>query len=328
MHGLHLSRKTLTLRDDLPVPVPAEGEALVRVCLAGICSTDLELVHGYYPFDGILGHEFIGVVEDCNEPGWTGRRVVATINLSPDCGGRCGRRCPEHCPQRSVVGIVGRDGVFAEQVALPVANLLRVPDSLNDEQAVFTEPLAAALRIAEQMKRTEGKAIVIGAGRLGLLCAQALRARGTKVTVIGRSARSLELSKRLGFLTHCADDRDADNLTGAPLIIECSASPEGLRLAVDLCAPEGTIILKSTYADNPGDAVRFAGFAGVLAKVVVDEIRIQGSRCGPFDQALALLESGAIDTASLVDAVYPLAEGLVAMEHAARAGARKILLQP
>lgn len=328
MRGLYLSQGILTVRDDLPAPSPAEGEALVRVSLAGICSTDLELVAGYYPFEGILGHEFVGVVEECADPEWIGKRVVSTINLSPDCGGKCGRRCPEHCPDRTVLGIVGRDGIFARQVALPVGNLLSVPDTLADEEAVFTEPLAAALRIAEQLEGADGEVIVIGAGRLGLLCAQALRARGATVTVLGRSARSRELSEKLGFLTCSADELALGKPARAPLVVECTASPEGLKLAVGLCAPEGTIVLKSTYAERPGEEGRFAGFAGALAGVVVDEIRIQGSRCGPFDQALALLASGGIDTASLVDASYPLSEGLTAMEHAARPGARKILLRP
>ena len=328
MRGISLSQGTLSVSNNLSLPSPARGEALIRVALAGVCSTDLELVGGYYPFEGILGHEFVGVVEACDGAAeWIGKRVVSTINLSPECNGKCGSRCPEHCPDRTVVGIVGRNGVFAEYVALPVANLLAVPDSVPDEQAVFTEPLAAALRISEQIDPRDSRVTIIGAGRLGLLCAQALRARGAQITVVGRSEKSRNLSQELGFPTYSTKKLPDSALPAAPLIVECTASPDGLRLAVELCPPEGTIVLKSTYADQPGDA-RFAGFASVLAAVVVNEIRIQGSRCGPFDQALAMLAAGEVNTDSMVEARYPLSDGLAAIAHAARPGARKILLHP
>ena len=282
MRALHLAGGSLRLREDHPDPEPGPGEALVRVSLAGICSTDLELVCGYYPFTGILGHEFVGLVEECGDaPEWIGRRVVGTINLSPDCGGRCGRRCPEHCPDRTVLGIVGKDGVFADRVTLPAANLLAVPDSLPDQAAVFTEPLAAALRIPEQIPVAGLETLVVGPGRLGLLCAQALRHEGARVTVLGRSAKSLELPRDLGFPV-LRSDRDPEPLPRAPLVIECTANPSGLERAVDLCQPQGTIVLKSTYADPPGENNPFARFAPVLAKAVVNEIQVLGLPMRPL----------------------------------------------
>jgi|GEM_PF-9308 len=327
MRAVHLSQGQLCLRSDLPQPTPAPGEALVRIQLAGICSTDLELVRGYYPFDGILGHEFVGVVEACEDaPEWIGRRVVATINFSPDCDGTCGaERCPEHCPDRTVLGIAQRDGIFSEYATIPVANLLEVPESLPNEVAVFAEPLAAAARIPEQVDVRNQDAVVIGPGRLGLLCAQVLRHEGAKVTVIGRSERSLELPRELGFPTLSAETPPEGGFPKAPLIIESTANATGLRFAVDLCSPGGTIVLKSTYADDP-EANPFAGFASSLAQIVVNEIRVVGSRCGPFDRALELLSSGVVQTAPLLEKTYPLDEAMVAFDYAARPGVRKVLL--
>lgn len=185
MNAIFLQDGVLSAETAHPIPQPQKNEALIRVTLAGVCSTDLELVKGYYPYTGVLGHEFVGVVEQCDDADWVGKRVVGTINVSPDCNGDCGLRCPEQCPHRVVLGIVNKDGVFAEHITLPTANLLAVPDGVSDEQAVFTEPLAAAVRITEQVDVAGQRIAVIGPGRLGLLIAQTLQQVGGNVTVFG-----------------------------------------------------------------------------------------------------------------------------------------------
>lgn len=331
MVGLHLGPDGLASRRDLPRPeladadtgegaegMPELGEARLRMRLAGICSTDLELVKGYAGFQGILGHEFVADVEEAPEAlEWVGRRVVGTINLA------C-RRCPvclgsgpEHCPHRTVLGILGKDGCFAEELTLPVANLLEVPASVPDERAVFTEPLAAALRLREQITvRPTARAAVMGPGRLGLLIAQVLALSGTPVTVLGRRDASLELPAELGFPVALAPEAPDDAFD---LVVEATGNQAGLAESLRLVRPLGTLGLKST----------FAGAATVdLTKLVVGEVTVVGSRCGPFEPALRLLERGAIQIDPLVEAEYPLGQGLEAMEHAARPGVRKVLLRP
>ena len=324
MQALYLKNNQIELRDNYPVPSLNAGEALIRVVLAGICSTDLEFVKGYYPYDGVLGHEFVGVVERCADEAdaaWVGKRVVGTINLSPACGGKCGLRCPEHCPDRTVLGIINKDGVFANYATLPVQNLLLVPDSITDEQAVFTEPLAAAARVTEQVAVAGKRAAVIGPGRLGLLIAQVLRHAGADVTIIGRSTPSLTLPRQLGFPV-VQGSQNAN--TGFDLIVETTATPAGLRGAVELVKPNGIIVLKSTYAESAD----FGSIAPLMATVVVKEITLVGSRCGPFDQALRLLQTGAVDVGCLISAEYPLADAMAAFDHATKKGVRKILLRP
>ncbi|MCP4661952.1 MAG: alcohol dehydrogenase catalytic domain-containing protein [bacterium] len=315
MQALHLGPDGLKLRDDTPRPRPEPEEALVRVLKAGICATDLELVKGYAGFRGVLGHEFVGVVEEAADDGMIGRRVVGTINLG------C-RRCPicigsgpEHCPRRTVLGIIGRDGAFAEYLTLPVANLLEVPAAIPDEAAVFTEPLAAALRIREQLTISPSAAVaVVGPGRLGLLIAQVLVLAGTRLTVLGRRPESLELPARLGLVTGLVDDFADDRFD---LVVEATGNEAGLAESLRLVRPLGTLVLKST----------FQGAASVdLTKLVVGEITVVGSRCGPFAPALRLLAASAVEVVAMIEAQYPLAEGVVAMEHAARPGVRKILL--
>lgn len=305
------------LRDDVPRPQPAPGEALIRILVAGVCSTDLEIVKGYAGFTGVLGHEFVGVVDACADAAWIGRRVVGTINVSPDCGGRCGRRCPEHCPDRTVLGIIGRNGIFADYTTLPTANLLPVPAGVSDEQAVFTEPLAAALRITEQLALPAGApALVIGPGRLGLLIAQVLRHAGAEVTVLGRSPASLALPRRLGLATA---DVAALPDGSATLVVEATGNAAGLAHALRLLAPQGTLVLKSTYAASPQVD---------LTPLVVNELTVIGSRCGPFAPALALLEADAIAVTPLIDGRYALADAEAALAHAAQPGVRKVLLYP
>ena len=318
MLGLELGDEGLRLRRDLPRPRPGAGEARIRLLLAGICSTDLELVKGYAGFRGVLGHEFVGVAEEAPEaPEWVGRRVVGSINLAcRDCE-VCHRSGPEHCPHRTVLGIVGKDGGFAEELTLPVANLLEVPVEVPDQRAVFSEPLAAALRIREQVRiRPTDRVAVVGPGRLGLLIAQVLALAGTTVTVLGRREKSLELPARLGFETALSESCPDD---GFDLVVEATGNEDGLAQSLRLVRPLGTLVLKST----------FAGGATVdLTKLVVGEVTVVGSRCGPFAPALRLLERKEIQVEPLIDAEYPLERGLEAMDHAARPGVRKVLLRP
>lgn len=318
MLGLHLGDEGLRLRHDLPRPRPGTGEARIRLLLAGVCATDLELVKGYAGFRGVLGHEFVGVVEEAPEaPEWVGRRVVGSINLACRECEVCHRSGPEHCPRRTVLGIVGKDGCFAEELSLPVVNLLEVPEAVPDERAVFTEPLAAALRIREQVRiRPTARAAVVGPGRLGLLIAQVLALAGTPVTVLGRRKASLELPARLGFDTGLAEKAPDD---GFDLVVEATGNQDGLAQSLRLMRPLGTLVLKST----------FAGAATVeLTKLVVGEVTVVGSRCGPFAPALRLLEEGAVEVDALIDGEVPLEKGMEALEHAARPGVRKVLLRP
>jgi len=316
MRGLWLEAQALRLRDDLEVPIPPPGEALVRVRLAGICNTDLELVRGYYPYSGVPGHEFVGTVEAASDaPEWVGRRVVGEINAS--CGAcvscRAGRRT--HCERRTVLGIVARDGAFATHLRLPVGNLHAVPAEIEDEAAVFTEPLAAALELSEQVRVSPSDdVVVLGAGKLGNLVAQTLAVTGCRLRVLGRSPRPLALLTARGIPTAGIGELEPRQ---ADLVVECTGHPDGLELARRAVRPRGTIVLKSTYH----------GKAEVdLARFVVDEITLVGSRCGPFAPALELLAAGRVDPLPLVEARYPLADAVAAFEHAARPGTLKVLV--
>ncbi len=315
MRALVLS-KTLTYRTDYPVPHPAVGEALIRVRLAGICNTDLELHKGYLDFHGVPGHEFVGIVE--NAPGaeaWEGRRVVGDINASCQRCPTCLAGYPTHCPNRTTLGIQGRDGAFAEYLVLPVANLYAVPDALPDDVAVFTEPLAAACEILEQVHvHPTDRVIIIGDGKLGLLCAQVLALTGCDLTVLGRHPHKLDILAQLGIkVTH-----DQTIVTpGADIVIEATGNTGGYALACELVRPRGTLVLKST----------FHGSTTInLSMQVVNEITMVGSRCGPFAPALRLLEQQHIKVTPIISARYPLAEAETAFEHAAQSGVLKVLL--
>jgi len=317
MQALLLSDNRISYHADHPAPKAAPGEALIRVRLAGICATDLELVKGYAGFNGIAGHEFVGRVEEAEDKDWIGRRVVGAINLGCRKCTVCLGAGPEHCPRRTVLGIIGKDGVFAEYVTLPLANLLTVPDEVADEEAVFTEPLAAALRIREQARiRPSDRIAVVGPGRLGLLAAQVLRAAGGEVAVFGRNEPSLRLPRSWGFESRPVEEGGSDSFD---LVVEATGNEAGLAHSLRLVRPEGTLILKST----------FQGQSRIdLTGLVVKEISVIGSRCGPFAPALRLLARREIRVREMIEAEYPLSEGIAAFEHAARPGSLKVLLHP
>ena len=314
MQALWLENNQLQLRDDAPIPNPAPGEALVRVVRAGICNTDLELLRGYYPYTGILGHEFVGVVEQGPEH-LKGKRVVGEINAV--CG-QC-RFCrsgqPTHCENRTVLGIVNRNGAFAEYLCLPIENLHQVPDNVATDVATFTEPVAAALEIQQQVKVSPAeRVLVVGDGKLGQLVAQTLAVTDCDLLVVGRHQEKLANLAARGIQTGLEDavtDRAFD------VSVECTGNPAGFAIARRALRPRGTLVLKSTYAGQ---------LTFDASSIVVDEITLIGSRCGPFPAALELLASGQVDVEPLIHARYPLSEGLAAFERASTKGVLKVLL--
>jgi len=298
----------------VPMPTPAAGEALVRVVRAGICNTDLELLRGYYPYAGVPGHEFVGVVES-GAPRLTGSRVVGEINAA------C-RRCPAcragratHCEERTVLGIQGRDGAFAQRLVLPVENLHPVPADLPTDAAVFVEPLAAALEIQEQIAvRPEDRVLVVGDGKLGQLIARTLALTGCALQVAGRHPEKLELLRACGL-----EAGAPESVAGGAfdLAVECTGNPSGFQVARQALRPRGTLVLKSTYAGE---------LSVDAASLVVDEITLVGSRCGPFPAAIDLLADRRIDPLPLIHARYALDCAPAAFEHAARPGVLKVLV--
>lgn len=310
-----LSEEGVQMREDWPQPA-RRGEARIRPSLAGICATDLELLRGYKSFRGVLGHEWVGVVEDAPEASWIGARVVGEINCP--CRGcpTCLAGRSQHCPRRTALGIAGRDGVFAESFCLPVANLHRVPDALSDEAAVFCEPLAAALQVLEQahLKPSE-RAAVLGLGKLGRLCLAVMALTPAEVWGLARRESQLE---NLPPAARGALAADAD-LPAFDLIVEATGSAAGLGRATRLLRPGGRLVLKSTLH----------GQARLEPTPwVVQELQVIGSRCGPFAPALRLLSEGRIDPRPLISARFPLAEALDALEHAAGPGVLKVLIEP
>lgn len=301
---------------DKPDPT-APGEARVRVALAGVCATDLELVKGYMGFAGTLGHEWVGVVEDAPDRALVGRRVVGDINCPCGTCDVCVGGRTTHCPARTVLGIVNRDGAFAERLCIPVGNLHAVPDGVPDEAAVFVEPLAAACQIAEQVHvRPSSRVVVLGTGRLGQLCARVLTLSGAEVAGVGRNPATLALLPRGVRAVPLAD---AGALAGADVVVDTTGNPDGLALATQLVRARGTIVLKTTTHD-----------LGAVAPNawVIDEVTVVGSRCGPFQPALRLLAAGLVNPRPLVTARYPLSRGVEALARAAAPGALKVLVEP
>ncbi|HEU0185194.1 MAG TPA: alcohol dehydrogenase catalytic domain-containing protein [Blastocatellia bacterium] len=313
MKALRLEDDELKLAD---TAVPRrDGEALLRMTMAGICNTDVEIARGYADFRGTLGHEFVGVVEESPDKSQIGRRVVGEINVGCGRCDLCRANDPRHCPNRTALGIRGRDGAFAEYLSLPPGNLLIVPDNVTDRLAVFTEPLAAALEILDQVEiLVTHRVAVIGDGKLGQLISRVMARTGCDLTLIGKHESKLELAARAGVKTA---KLGAINETRFDFVIEASGAPGGLALALDLIRPRGAIILKST----------FRGAAPLdISRIVVNEISVIGSRCGRFETALRLLESGGVDLEPLISREYRLAAGVEAMAEAERPGTLKVLL--
>jgi alcohol dehydrogenase len=313
----------LRLSTDFLVPEAPPGEARIRVLLAGICNTDLEITRGYMGGPGrlghgVLGHEFVGLVDQADEPGWIGQRVVGEINCACRICPTCLRGDIPHCPNRTTLGISGRDGCLAETCVLPLPNLHIVPPEVSDEQAVFVEPLAAALEITERLHvRPTERVMVIGDGKLGLLVAQVLRLTGCALLVIGRHEGKLAILAREGVTVCLEQDLAPD--AWADVVVDCTGQPGGFALARRCVRPRGALVLKST----------FAGLNEIsLTELVVDEVTLIGSRCGPFAPALRLLAQGLVDVAPLIEATYSLDEGLAAFEHARTRGALKVLVKP
>ncbi len=314
MRALWLQDRQLRLRDDVPMPEPAAGEALVRVLCAGICSTDLELVRGYYPYSGVLGHEFVGVVES-GPAHMCGRRVVGEINASCGACDQCARGQPTHCLQRTVLGILQRAGCFAQYLTLPAANLHIVPDEVSTTAATFTEPLAAALEIEAQVPLAlRQRVLVVGAGRLGHLIAQTLALTGCELWVAGRAPAQLAWLAARGLNVCAAADAEPHAFDMA---VECTGNAQGFALALRALRPRGTLVLKSTYAGS---------LTLDAAPIVVNELTVVGSRCGPFAPALQLLAAGRVLVEPLVHARYALADGMAAFAHAAQPSVLKVLL--
>ena len=307
MKALCFRSRALRFDPDYPDPITEEGELLVRVRLAGICATDLEITRGYMAFTGVLGHEFVGVVEKGPRK-WRDKRVVAEINCVCGRCDMCMHGLSHHCRRRSVVGIMGRDGAFADYVVVPERNLYEVPDAVSDEQAVFIEPLAAAYQVIKQCPiEPRMKVAVIGSGRLGLLVMQVLKTTGCQMEVVGRNELTLGFCEKKGVqATPVSElvlraDRD--------VVVECTGSPEGFRIASQMVRPRGTIVLKSTYAEHAQLD---------LATTVVNEVTIVGSRCGPFPDAINALARQDIDVGSMISRQLPLDRGIEAFELAAQ----------
>jgi threonine dehydrogenase-like Zn-dependent dehydrogenase len=314
MQALWLENNEISLRD---VPQPRKPEeALIKIRKAGVCSTDLELVKGYYPYTGILGHEFVGEVTEAKDVSWIGQRVVGEINAVCNECEQCLNGRPTHCENRTVLGIVNRHGTFAEHTQLPITNLHRVPDSISDEMAVFAEPLAAALEIQQQIQiRPSDRVLLIGAGRLGQLIAQTLALTGCDLRVVGRHVHQKNLLRARRIRVIAEEEIKPWRWD---IVVEATGSPSGFSLARQAIRPRGTLVLKSTYKGEIN--VNFSS-------IVVDEINIVGSRCGPFEPALRLMEERQVDPTVLIANEFKLEDALKAFERAGEPSVLKVLIE-
>jgi threonine dehydrogenase-like Zn-dependent dehydrogenase len=315
MQALYWNGRELTFDFSYRAPSADERTAVVKVHLAGLCSTDLQIFKGYMGFRGVPGHEFVGAVNE-GPADLVGKRVVGEINFGCGQCDLCARDLSRHCPNRSVMGILNADGAFAEYVSVPIANLHVVPDSVTDEEAVFTEPLAAAFEILTQIQLNPGdEVLVVGDGKLGNLCAQALRLTGAKITALGKHPEKLALIKKSGVRTVLLDDWKA---RAFDVVVEATGSASGLELALSAVRPRGALVFKSTIA---------GAHQLSLTPVVINEITIIGSRCGLFTPALEALQEKTVSVTPLIEKLYTLKDGLNAVAHAGRRGTRKILLR-
>lgn len=307
---------TLQYVIDYPLPKREKGEALIRVLFAGLCNTDVEIMRGYMEFRGVLGHEFVGIVEECDKKEWVGRRIVGEINCGCGVCELCRNGSDRHCSNRTVLGILGRDGAFAEYLTLPVENLHEVPEDIRDEEAVFVEPLGAAFRIREQVPIAPSKrVIVLGDGKLGLLVAQVMNMFPCDLTVIGKHKSKLQFLENRGFKTSLLGTCIGEE---ADYVIDCTGSPQGFEYALQLAHPQGMVVLKSTYSEK-------GNFD--LAPIVMNEITVVGSRCGPFDAALHALVESTVDVKPLITKIMPLERGEEAFGIACEKESLKVLLE-
>jgi threonine dehydrogenase-like Zn-dependent dehydrogenase len=314
MIAVHIERGKVSVRD-VPKRRRPKGHALLRLISGGICNTDLELERGYYGFAGTPGHEFVAEVVEADSSEWIGRRVVGEINLACGKCEWCKRGLGRHCPSRTVLGIVKHPGAFQQFFTLPERNLFRVPDSVATDHAVFTEPIAAACEILDQVRIAKSKPVaVLGDGKLGLLIAQVLALHGAEVYHFGRHPDKLAVSRKAGAVTKVGPPKAGVKFD---VVIEVTGSSEGLAAAVEMTNARGTIVLKSTVHDRtPVD----------MARIIVQEITLVGSRCGRFAPALKLLKSGRLNLDPMIDSRFPLADAPRAFERANEKGVLKVLL--
>ncbi len=299
-----------------PMPELKSGWALIRVLKSGICRTDLEITKGYMGFKGVLGHEFVGIVEKCDDPKWIGKRVVGEINAACGSCDWCRQDLGRHCPNRTTLGIQTLDGCMADYCTLPVANLFEVPAALTDDAAVFVEPLSAACEILDQVSiGRSDRCVVLGDGKLGILCAWMLSTKSDEVTLIGHHPAKLDLA-RLGRIrtvqAYGTDEGAAD------IVVEATGRPEGLSQAMAICRPRGTLVLKSTIASQ-GELN--------LAAIVINEITMIGSRCGLFSKGLAAVAQYKFPVERLITARFPIRDGLKAFQVAAQNESVKVLVE-
>jgi len=314
MKAVVLEGKDVRVKD-IAKPKPAADEALIKVQKAGICNTDLELAKGYMDFQGILGHEFVGTIEYALDPSWVGKRVVGEINISCGQCALCRAGLTKHCAHRDVLGIVNKNGAFAEYLTIPLKNCHAIPDVLSDRMAVFTEPLAAALEILESVKiDPEEKVLILGDGKLGLLTAQVMRQHAENVTCVGKHPHHLDMLEQSGIVTH---ESGTELERQFSVVVEATGNENGFLEALRLVLPQGVIVLKSTFHGESRIDV---------SKIVVDEIHLIGSRCGPFAKAIRQLERNRINVEELIDGDFPLEQWGEAFALAQKPGTLKVLL--
>lgn len=314
-------KEGLVLKTDYPKPIPQKGEALIKVSMAGICNTDAEIIKGYMGYSGVLGHEFVGIVEEVNgaDQSWVGKKVVAEISYgcdSPECPW-CAVKNYRHCPDRHTIGIWRKDGCFAEYITLPTNILFEVPENVIDEQAVFVEPLAAACEITEQLHiEPTHKVVVLGDGKLGLTTALTLNAQNLDVTLVGKHQNKLDIAKAQGVQTMLLEDLKVSN--NFDVVVEATGSVSGFETSLNLVKPRGVLVLKSTIA---------TGKELNLAPIVINEITVLGSRCGQFGPALRLLKNNRIDFKPFISKIYSINDAIEGFEANKAKNSIKIILK-